>query len=83
MLLQWMMNNLTMSLMLILMMVKISIKCPPGWMKTKVAKAAATAATKQTCKLLVTTPVSNDYSKLVALSAAIAASNHYKSRMDV
>jgi hypothetical protein len=49
------------------------LKHPPGWTKTKAAKATAMAATTKN-NLSVDTPVSNDYSQLVASSAAIAAS---------
>jgi hypothetical protein len=57
------------------------LKHPTDRPKTKAEKAAAMAATKSS-NPLVGTPVSNDYSQLVASSAAIAASIRYKSKMD-
>jgi hypothetical protein len=55
----------------------------PTWSdKNQGSKAAATAATKRKFKLSVATLVCND-SELVAFSATIAASIHYKCRMYV
>jgi hypothetical protein len=54
-----------------------ALKRPPGRSKTKAAKAARTAATKNK------NPASSDYAKLVASSKAIAASIRYKSKMEM